>query len=52
MRGPDGGATGAAFSERLGAGIASGVECPETDGDLIGALKLRLLLGPVGALNG
>lgn len=52
LRGPDGGTTGAVPSGRLGAGIDSGVDWPDAEGDRIGALKLRLELGPVGALKG
>lgn len=56
LRGPEGGTTGALPSGRLGAGIDRGVDrgvdWPDAEGDRIGALKLRLELGPVGALKG
>lgn len=52
LRGPDGGAAGAVLSGRLGAGIDNGVDWPDAEGDRIGALKLRLELGPVGARKG
>ena len=53
LRGPDGGTTGpVATSGRLGAGIESGVDWPEAEGERTGKLKLRLLLGPVGARRG
>lgn len=52
MRGPDGGAAGATVSGRATTGSETGVVCLGGGGDRIGALKLRVLLGPVGALKG